>query len=105
MSDRLAKIGAVVFVSGSWIWCSDERLRAAAGEQVQLVPAEVTCAATLVDDLGADSLDEIEIVMAVEEAFGLDELLPDDTTRIRTVGELADLVLNLLKRQARVVAA
>ena len=49
-------------------------------------PAKVTNDASFVDDLGADSLDTVELVMAFEEEFTID--IPDeDAEQMRTVGE------------------
>ncbi|HIF06356.1 MAG TPA: acyl carrier protein [Gemmatimonadetes bacterium] len=49
-------------------------------------PEKVTTEASFVDDLGADSLDTVELVMAFEEEFTID--IPDeDAERMRTVGE------------------
>jgi len=49
-------------------------------------PEKVTHDASFVEDLGADSLDTVELVMAFEEEFGID--IPDeDAERMRTVGE------------------
>ena len=49
-------------------------------------PEKVTAEASFVDDLGADSLDTVELVMAFEEEFTLD--IPDeDAEQMRTVGE------------------
>ena len=49
-------------------------------------PEKVTPQASFVEDLGADSLDTVELVMAFEEAFEID--IPDeDTEKIRTVGD------------------
>jgi acyl carrier protein len=51
----------------------------------------VVCQASLVDDLGADSLDTIELVIAFEETFGID--IPDaDVARIRTVQDIIEHV-------------
>jgi acyl carrier protein len=50
---------------------------------------KVTTDASFVEDLGADSLDTVELVMAFEEEFGLD--IPDeDAEQMRTVGEAVD---------------
>ncbi|TVP60287.1 MAG: acyl carrier protein [Gemmatimonadales bacterium] len=50
---------------------------------------KVTTEASFVEDLGADSLDTVELVMAFEEEFGLD--IPDeDAEQMRTVGEAVD---------------
>jgi acyl carrier protein len=54
-------------------------------------PASTVPAASLTDDLGADSLDTVELVIAFEEAFGID--IPDtDVTRIRTVKDAIEYV-------------
>ena len=49
----------------------------------------VTAEANVVDDLGADSLDVVELVMALEEAFDL-EIPDDDAESIRTVKDIFD---------------
>ncbi|MFZ5898845.1 MAG: acyl carrier protein [Bacillota bacterium] len=55
-------------------------------EQLGVEEDEVTPEASFVDDLGADSLDLVELVMAFEEAF--DTEIPDDEAeKIRTVGD------------------
>jgi acyl carrier protein len=49
-------------------------------------PEKVTSEASFVEDLGADSLDTVELVMAFEEEFGVD--IPDeDAEQMRTVGD------------------
>jgi len=55
-------------------------------EQLGVDAGEVTENASFVDDLGADSLDTVELVMAFEEKFGL-EIPDDDAEKIRTVGD------------------
>ena len=55
-------------------------------EQLGVKPEEVTPAASFIDDLGADSLDTVELVMALEEKFGVER--PDeDAEKMRTGGE------------------
>ena len=55
-------------------------------EQLGVDEEEVTPDASFVDDLGADSLDTVELVMAFEEEFGID--IPDeDAEKMSTVGE------------------
>jgi acyl carrier protein len=69
-----------------------ERLRALAGDQVDLSSAEVGLDADFMDDLGMDSLGLIEFQMSVEEAFDL--TLPDERVdQIRTVRAAGELVL------------
>ena len=53
--------------------------------------AKVTEAASFIDDLGADSLDTVELVMAFEEAFGVE--IPDDAAeKITTVKDAIDFI-------------
>lgn len=53
-------------------------------EQLGVEPDQVTVAANFVDDLGADSLDNVELVMALEEEFGCE--IPDEAAEgIKTV--------------------
>ncbi len=49
--------------------------------------------ASFVDDLGADSLDTVELVMALEEAFGL-EIPDEEAEKIKTVGDTVNYVLS-----------
>jgi acyl carrier protein len=55
-------------------------------EQLGVEEEEVKIEASFVDDLGADSLDIVELVMALEEEFDL-EIPDEDAEKIRTVGE------------------
>ena len=55
-------------------------------EQLGVKAEEVTPEASFVDDLGADSLDTVELVMALEEEFGM-EIPDEDAEKITTVGE------------------
>ena len=56
-------------------------------EQLGIDEDKVTPASTLVDDLGADSLDVVELIMAFSDEFGID--IPDDAAgRISTVGDV-----------------
>ena len=60
-------------------------------EKLQANPSEVTEEASFVDDLGADSLDTVELVMEFEEKFSLD--IPDeDAEKIRTVKDAVDYI-------------
>jgi acyl carrier protein len=60
-------------------------------EQLGVDENQVEPSASFVDDLGADSLDIVELVMAFEEAFGLD--IPDeDAEKIKTVKDAIDYI-------------
>ncbi|MDR1926664.1 MAG: acyl carrier protein [Endomicrobium sp.] len=60
-------------------------------EQLGVDPAEVVTNASFVNDLGADSLDTVELVMAFEEEFGI-EILDEDAEKIQTVGNAVDYI-------------
>ena len=62
----------------------EERVKQIIVEQLGVDEAEVTPNASFVDDLGADSLDTVELVMAFEEAFDI-EIPDEDAEKIRTV--------------------
>jgi acyl carrier protein len=60
-------------------------------EQLDVTDSEITDDASFVDDLGADSLDQAELVMTLEEEFEMD--IPDeDTENLRTVGSAIEYI-------------
>lgn len=61
-----------------------EKVKQIISEQLGVDEAEVTPSASFVDDLGADSLDQVELVMALEEAYDL-EISDADAEKILTV--------------------
>ena len=63
-----------------------ERVRAIIVDQLGVDPSEVTMEANFRDDLDADSLDLVELIMAFEEEFG-GEINDDDAQKITTVGD------------------
>ncbi len=68
-----------------------ERVKQIIVEQLGVDEAQVEPSASFVDDLGADSLDIVELVMAFEEAFDLD--IPDeDAEKITTVKNAVDYI-------------
>ena len=70
---------------------TEEKVRSIIVEQLGVSESEVTSGASFVDDLGADSLDTIELVMAFEEAFGIE--IPDESAeKIKTVQDAVDYV-------------
>ncbi len=65
-----------------------ERVRALVSTQLGVAPEEVVPDARILDDLGADSLDVVELVMALEEAFDV-SVPDDDVTALRTIGDVS----------------
>jgi acyl carrier protein len=63
-----------------------DRVKGIVVDQLGVAEEEVTTEASFVDDLGADSLDVVELVMALEEEFGV-EIPDEDAEKIVTVGE------------------
>ena len=69
----------------------EERVKKIVVEQLGVKEEEVTSEASFVDDLGADSLDTVELVMALEEEFDI-EIPDDDAEKIATVQAAIDYV-------------
>ncbi len=69
----------------------DDRVKKIIGEQLGVEEDEVTPEASFVEDLGADSLDTVELVMALEEEFGI-EIPDEDAEKILTVGKALDYI-------------
>jgi len=69
----------------------EEKVRRIIVDQLGIEASEVTAKASFVDDLGADSLDRVELVMALEEAFGL-EIPEADAETIVTVQDAVDYI-------------
>lgn len=59
-------------------------------------PEQVTLTSRLVEDLGADSLDVVELIMAFEDEFGV-TLSDEDTSTIKTVGDVVNYIKNYKK--------
>lgn len=68
-----------------------ERLKKIVVEQLGVDEEQVTPEASFVDDLNADSLDLVELIMSLEEEFGA-EISDEDAENIRTVQDAADYV-------------
>ncbi len=66
-------------------------------EQLGVSESEVSREASFVDDLGADSLDTVELVMALEEAFGI-EIPDEDAEKIKTIGDTINYVMSHAKK-------
>ncbi|MFZ0705889.1 MAG: acyl carrier protein [Candidatus Korobacteraceae bacterium] len=70
---------------------TEERVKQIIVEQLGVDEGEVTTNASFVDDLGADSLDTVELVMAFEEAFDI-EIPDEDAEKIRTVQDAVSYI-------------
>jgi acyl carrier protein len=69
----------------------DERVKKIIAEQLGVEEDDVTPEASFVDDLGADSLDTVELVMALEEEFGV-EIPDEEAEKILTVQQAIDYI-------------
>jgi len=65
---------------------TDEKVKSIIAEQLGVKPEEVTSEASFIDDLGADSLDTVELVMALEEEFSI-EIPDEDAEKMGKVSE------------------
>ena len=63
-----------------------DKIKSIIAEQLGVKIEEVTPQASFIDDLGADSLDTVELVMALEEEFGI-EIPDEDAEKMATVGD------------------
>ncbi len=68
-----------------------EQVREIVADKLEVAPEKVTEGASFVDDLGADSLDTVELVMAFEDKFGC-EIPDEDAEKIRTVKDAIDYI-------------
>ena len=64
-------------------------------EEFELDPGELTPEATLYDDLGLDSLDAVDLVVAMEKSFGVKLANEEAVKAVRTMGDLFDLIISL----------
>ncbi len=68
-----------------------EKVKEIIVEQLGVDPEEVTVEASFVNDLGADSLDTVELVMALEEEFNI-EIPDEEAEKLDTVGKAIDYI-------------
>ena len=68
-----------------------EKIKKIIVEQLGVAEASITLESSFIDDLGADSLDTVELIMAIEEEFDIE--IPDsDAEKVVTVGDVVDYI-------------
>jgi acyl carrier protein len=70
-----------------------EQVKKVVVEQLGVNESEINRESSFVDDLGADSLDTVELVMALEEAFST-EIPDEDAEKIKTIGDTVSYVMS-----------
>ncbi len=70
---------------------NEDKVRKIIVDQLGVSQEEVTLEASFIDDLGADSLDTVELVMALEEEFDM-EIPDEDAEKIATVGDAIEYI-------------
>ena len=70
---------------------AEDKIKSIIAEQLGVKPEEVTGKASFVDDLGADSLDTVELIMALEEEFNI-EIPDEDAEKMKTVGDVVKYI-------------
>ena len=75
----------------------EQRVRDIIVEQLGVKPDQVTPEAKFIEDLGADSLDTVELIMALEEEFGIE--VPDEQAeKLQTVGDVIKYIEDLQQK-------
>ncbi len=64
-------------------------------DQLQVEPGEVTMQATIQEDLGADSIEVVELIMIMEQEFDLPEIPDSEAEKMSTIGHVVDYILNV----------
>ncbi|NQT28222.1 MAG: acyl carrier protein [Candidatus Omnitrophica bacterium] len=76
----------------------DEKVKNIISEQLGVKKEEIKPESSFIDDLGADSLDTVEVVMALEEEFGI-EIPDEDAEKIATVGDAVKYIDDKLNKK------
>ncbi len=74
-----------------------ERITEVISEEFELEPSRLVPEATLYDDLGLDSLDAVDMVVAMEKSFGVKLANEEAIKAVRTMDDLCRLIINLKK--------
>jgi acyl carrier protein len=78
---------------------SEQRVKEIITEQLGVSADQVTADASFIDDLGADSLDQVELVMALEEEFEI-EIPDEDAEKMTTVRDAVEYLRKHVKQEA-----
>ena len=68
-----------------------DRVKKIIRDQLNVTDEQITPEASFIDDLGADSLDQVELVMALEEEFGKD-IPEEEAEKLQTVGAVVEYI-------------
>lgn len=71
-----------------------EKVKSVLTQQFELDPESITMDTNLIDDLGADSLDVVELIMSLEDEFGI-AISDNDAAQLYTVGRIVDYLEKL----------
>ena len=75
-----------------------KKLQELIGEQFATAPEKITMETSFEEDLGADSVDLVELVMAMEEEFDIGEVQEDELTGMKTVGDIVQFLSGKLSK-------
>ena len=75
-----------------------QTMRELVAEQFAMEPAEVSMETAFEEDLGADSVDLVELVMAMEEEFEIGEVQEEELSGLKTVGDAVNYLANKLNK-------
>ena len=79
---------------------TEEKIKSIITEQLGVKKEDITRESSFVDDLGADSLDTVELVMALEDEFGT-EIPDEDAEKLTTVGRAIDYIEEKIEKKEK----